>query len=234
MNHLFLQLKGGLTVSCQAEGDSPFNSPEGVGNFARTALMGGAVAIRSCGIEKLQYIKKNIALPLIGLTKGEFPDGTVCITGSFKEAEAVIRTGADIVAVDATFRLRENGLTGPEFISELRRRHPEAIIMGDISTVEEAVAAAGAGADCVSTTLAGYTPRTATEALGGPSLDTLAACVEALPLFPVFAEGRYNTPAEAAKGIAAGAWSVVVGSAITRPHLITRWFVDAISAARQE
>ena len=118
--------------------------------------MGGAVAIRSCGVEKLRCIKKNIDLPLIGLTKSEFPDGTVRITGSFEEAEAVISTGAEIVAVDATFRLRENGLSGPEFIAELKKRHPKMLIMGDISTVEEAVAAAGAGADCVSTTLAGY------------------------------------------------------------------------------
>lgn len=231
MNPLFDTIKGGLTVSCQAEGESPFNTPEGVCNFARTALMGGAVAIRSCGVEKLRCIKKNIDLPLIGLTKSEFPDGTVRITGSFEEAEAVISTGAEIVAVDATFRLRENGLSGPEFISELKKRHPNMLIMGDISTVEEAVAAAGAGADCVSTTLAGYTPGTASKALEGPSLDTLALCIDALPHFPVFAEGRYNTPAEAAKGIAAGAWSVVVGSAITRPHLITRWFVEAITEA---
>jgi len=233
MKAVFQRMKGGLTVSCQAEGDSPFNNPEGVCNFARCAVMGGASALRSCGIEKVAEIHRNIPLPLIGLTKGQFPDGTVRITGSFGEFEAVLATGAEIIAVDGTFRPRENNLTGPEFIAELRARYPDAAIMADISTVGEAVAAVRAGADCVSTTLCGYTPETLSEAAEGPSLETLKACVAALPGIPVFAEGRYNTPADAAKGIEAGAWSIVVGSAITRPHLITSWFCDAVRNAQK-
>jgi putative N-acetylmannosamine-6-phosphate epimerase len=45
---------------------------------------------------------------------------------------------------------------------------------------------------------------------------------------PLFAEGRYNTPALAAAAIEAGAHAVVVGTAITRPETITAWYAAAI------
>ncbi len=225
---IFASLKGGLVVSCQAEPPSPFDSPERVADFARCALMGGAVGIRSCGISKTKAILDAVDVPVIGLTKAGFPDGTVCITGSYSDVDALVSLGTHIVAVDGTFRLREGGLTGPEYIAELRRRYPGQLLMADISTFSEAEACAAAGASCVSTTLAGYTPDTLSQSEGGPSLELVRECSSALGC-PVFAEGRYNTPAEAAEGIRHGAFAVVVGSAITRPHLITSWFVKAIS-----
>lgn len=233
MNELFKQIHGRLVVSCQAEEGSPFNSPEGVGAFAQCAVMGGAAAIRSCGVEKTDYLIRNVNLPVIGLTKNYFDDGFVRITGTFAEVEQLIAIHTPLIAVDGTFRLREGGLPGAEYIREIKRRYAGVQIMADISTVEEAVACREAGADCVSTTLCGYTPQTVGESKNGPSLAILKACVEALPGYPVISEGRYNTPAEAAAGIEAGAWSVVVGSAITRPHLITQWFVEAIGQVKQ-
>jgi len=47
---------------------------------------------------------------------------------------------------------------------------------------------------------------------------------------PILAEGRIRTPAQARQALAAGAYAVVVGSAITRPVDITRWFVQALTA----
>ncbi|MBP3482854.1 MAG: N-acetylmannosamine-6-phosphate 2-epimerase [Alistipes sp.] len=229
---IFEGLKGRLIVSCQAEEGSPFDSPEGVCAFAECAVTGGAAAIRSCGVEKTDYLIRHIPLPVIGLTKSHFDDGFVRITGSFAEVEQLIGIRTPLIAVDGTFRPREGALTGPEYIRTIKERWPNVKIMADISTSEEAVACRQAGADCVSTTLCGYTPHTAAEAAGGPSVEMLRRCVEALPGCPVFAEGRYNTPAEAASAIEAGAWAVVVGSAITRPHLITRWFADALERSR--
>ena len=228
MIDIFQKVKGRLIVSCQAEEGSPFNSPEGVGAFAQCAAQGGAAGIRSCGIEKTDYLIKHSHLPVIGLTKSHFPDGFVRITGSFREVEALIAIGTPLIAVDGTFRLRENGLTGPEYIRNLKKKYTGVKIMSDISTVDEAIACREAGADCVSTTLCGYTPYTVEESHNGPSLEILRQCVNALPECPVFAEGRYNTPLEAAKGIENGAWAVVVGSAITRPHPITKWFSEAL------
>lgn len=218
-----------LIVSCQAEGDSPFNSPEGVTNFAITALQGGAAGIRTCGVEKTKSIVEHTDVPVIGLTKAYFSDNTVCITGTFDDVEALIQTGVHIIAVDGTFRIRENNFSGPDYIAEIKRRFPDALIMADISTIEEAQACKKAGADCVSTTLCGYTPETIHESKNGPSIELLKNCVHLFPGYPVFAEGRYNTPEDAALAIEAGAWAVVVGSAITRPHLITKWFVEAIN-----
>ena len=225
---VFERLRGALVVSCQAEPPSPFNSPERVADFARCAVMGGAAGIRTCGIEKTRAVLSAVDLPVIGLTKGVFPDGTVCITGSFDDFKDLASLGVHIIAVDGTPRRRAGGLTGPEYIARLRELYPGQLLMADIATLEDAIACREAGAHCVSTTLAGYTPETLSQASEGPSLQLLRACKAALDC-PVFAEGRYNTPADAAEAIRSGAFSVVVGSAITRPQVITGWFAKAIS-----
>jgi len=225
MNEFLKQLKGGMIVSCQAEGDDPFNAnPEYMALFARAAEMGGAIGIRTQGIEKLKAIKRATKLPVIGLLKSQFPDGTVCITGSFNEVEQLIAAGSDIVAIDGTFRKRE-GLSGPEFIKEVKKRYG-CIVLADIATYAEAKACEEAGADCVSTTLNGYTPDTL-QFHDGPNYDVLKECVDGLNI-PVFAEGRYNTPAEAGKAIELNAYAVISGTAITRPRVITQWFVNEI------
>lgn len=226
MNKLLEQLKGGMIVSCQAEDDDPFNAnPEYMALFAKAAEMGGAIGIRTQGIEKLKAIKRATKLPVIGLLKSQFPDGTVCITGNFDEVEQLISAGSDIVAIDGTFRNRE-GLTGPEFIKAVKLRYG-CLVLADIATYAEAKACEEAGADCVSTTLNGYTPDTM-QYHDGPNYDVLKDCVKGLSI-PVFAEGRYNTPAEAGKAMELGAYAVISGTAITRPRVITQWFVAEIN-----
>ena len=44
----------------------------------------------------------------------------------------------------------------------------------------------------------------------------------------VIAEGNINTPEKARRVIELGAFSVVVGSIITRPQLITKSFAEAL------
>ena len=113
-SEIIKSLKNGMIVSCQAEGDDPFNAdPEYMALFARAAEMGGAIGIRTQGIAKLEAIKRATKLPVIGLLKGQFTDGTVKITGSYSEVEQLINAKSDIVAIDGTFRERE-GLTGPD------------------------------------------------------------------------------------------------------------------------
>ncbi|MCK6615597.1 MAG: N-acetylmannosamine-6-phosphate 2-epimerase [Ignavibacteriaceae bacterium] len=218
-------LKGGLIVSCQSEGDDPFNSPEGVTLFAKAAVMGGAVGIRSRDIDKTEMIVKSVSVPVIGLTKSKFEDGYVRITGSFREFEEIMKTGIHMAAVDGTFRQRE-GLTGPEFIRELKKRYP-LTVMADIATIEEGIACADAGADCISTTLSGYTPETSGKKLSGPDFDLLEELVRKVAI-PVIAEGRINTPSDAGRMIALGAFAVVAGTAITRPRMVTSWYAESI------
>lgn len=226
MHEVFQKIKNGLIVSCQAEGTSPFNSPEGVLLFAQSAVQGGAAAIRSEGIEKTQLIINSIRVPVIGLIKSSFDDGYVRITGSFKDVEDLHAIGTSIIAIDGTFRKREDR-SGPEFISEVKKRY-HCIVMADIATEEEAIACAAAGADCVSTTLSGYTPETRSSD-DAPDFELLESLVKKLSI-PVIAEGRINTPKIAATMKSLGAWSIVVGSAITRPTEITKWFVHSMKS----
>lgn len=220
------RLKNCMIVSCQSEGDDPFNAdPEYMALFARAAEMGGAKGIRTQGIEKLKAIKRAVNLPVIGLLKSKFEDGTVRITGSFNEVEQLIEAGSDIIAIDGTFRGRE-GLNGPDFIAEVKVRY-ECIVLADIATYEEAIACEKAGADCISTTLNGYTPNTM-QSHDGPNYDVLVAIGKDVKI-PLFAEGRYNTPAEAKKAMQLGAYAVISGTVITRPRVITSWFVDAVN-----
>ncbi len=225
MNDIFNTIRNGLIVSCQAEGNSPFNSPEGVAMFARAAVNGGATAIRSEGLEKTSAIIRTVQVPVIGLVKSYFDDGFVRITGSFKDVEQLVSIGTHIIAIDGTFRMRE-GLTGPDFIAQAKAQYG-CCIMADIATEEEAIACARAGADCVSTTLSGYTPETQ-HSHDGPDTELLRKLASSLTI-PVIAEGRINTPALAAEMRSLGAWSIVVGSAITRPTEITKWFVESMN-----
>lgn len=226
MSNLLALLKHGMIVSCQSEGDDPFNAnPEYMALFAKAAEMGGAKGIRTQGIEKLRAIKKTVKLPIIGLLKSKFNDGTVRITGSFSEVEQLIEAGSDIIAIDGTFRLRE-GLSGPEFIREVKCRY-NCVVLADIATYDEAIACERAGVDCVSTTLNGYTPDTF-QFHDGPNYDVLAQIVKDVTI-PVFAEGRYNTPYEAKHAMELGAYAVISGTAITRPRVCTSWFVEAVN-----
>lgn len=222
----FEKVKGGLIVSCQSEEPDPFNTPEYVSLFAKAAEMGGAVGIRSQGIEKTRSIVESVKLPVIGLLKTKFPDGLVCITGSFRAVEDLIETGCNIIAIDGTFRMREGSYRGPEFIEEVKKRY-NFPIMADISTFEDGKACLNSGADCLSTTLSGYTPETQHLPHDRPDVELLQSLVSVSSI-PVIAEGRVNSPEWANVMIRNGAWAVVVGTAITRPRIVTGWYVDAI------
>jgi N-acylglucosamine-6-phosphate 2-epimerase len=229
MNKLFDSLKKGLIVSCQAENDDPFNKSEYVTLFAKAAIMGGAVGIRTEGFEKTKMIKENVNVPVVGLIKSYFEDGFVRITGSFKDVELLLETKCDIIAIDGTFRERE-GLSGPDFIEKVKSKYKNIVVMADISTYSDALACIKAGADCISTTLSGYTPQTLQKAKDDLPDFALIEELKKVSIVPIFAEGRFNTPDLAAEAIKLGAWSVVVGTAITRPRVVTGWYVNKIKS----
>jgi N-acylglucosamine-6-phosphate 2-epimerase len=160
-------------------------------------------------------------VPLIGLLK--IAGAPVSITPTLAAAERVAATGADIVALDGTTRARPDGRTLADSIAAIHAAG--RLAMADCASLEDAEFSLAAGADCVSTTLAGYTPSRA--ATFGPDLELLAELVARIEV-PVIAEGRIGTPTEAVQCLAAGAYAVVVGSAITHPTRITRSFVAAL------
>jgi N-acylglucosamine-6-phosphate 2-epimerase len=225
---LFETLRGGLVVSCQPDMEDPhhdpLNRPEFMAALAQVALRGGAVGIRADSPAHIAAIRAAVAAPIIGLYKKDLPGYTVRITPTLKLAKEIAAAGADILALDATSRPRPESGSAAGFIQAVMRATGRPVL-ADVSTLAEGLAAADAGAAAVATTLSGYTPYSPqTE---GPDYALLEALAKALTI-PVIAEGRFNTPEQAVRAMRAGAWAVTVGSAITRPRVITSWFVKAL------
>jgi N-acylglucosamine-6-phosphate 2-epimerase len=221
--HMLHTLRGRLIVSCQAYPGEPLRDPETMARIAQSAVIGGASAIRAQGLDDIRAIARSITVPQIGLWKVG-ADG-VFITPTLDHAVAVAQAGANIVALDGTRRERPDGRTLQQTIQELKQR-ADVLVMADAGSVDDAIAAEDAGADIVGTTLAGYTgerPRTA-----GPDLELVNSLANRLGV-PLFAEGRIHTPTEARAALDAGAYSVVVGTAITHPASITSWYVEALA-----
>ncbi|MEU8007547.1 N-acetylmannosamine-6-phosphate 2-epimerase [Catellatospora sp. NPDC049111] len=223
---LLAALRGGLVVSCQAEPGEPLDAPVHMTAMALAAADGGAVGIRAKGLADIAAIRAAMpGTPLIGLVK-QGRHG-VYITPTVADALAVADAGADIVAIDGTDRPRPDGHTLASAVGEIRSRR-QTMIMADVATVAQALAAQDAGVDIVSTTLSGYTGPQPPPA--GPDLDLVARLAEALTI-PFAAEGRFTSPHECAHALRLGAHTVVVGTAITRPSHITARFAAAL---RQE
>ena len=224
---LLTQLRGGLIVSCQALDDEPLHGSMHMAAMAVAAAQGGAVGIRANSPEDIAAILRSVRLPIIGIYKLDIPDFSVRITPTIESAIQVANAGADIIAIDATDRPNPDGLG---LIDRIRLIHERTScpVMADISNDQEGLAAQSAGADLVSTTLAGYTEVSARQE--APDFELLNRLVKTLKV-PVIAEGRIATPGQAAQALSLGAFAVVVGSAITRPQWITAQFVKQMRQA---
>ena len=146
-----------LIVSCQALPHEPLHSSYIMGRMAVAAKEGGAAGIRANTREDIAEIRKQVDLPVIGIVKRDYPDSSVFITPTMKEVEELVETGTEIIAVDATCRVRPEGKTLDEFYREVRAAWPEQLLMADCSTLEEALHADELGFDFIGTTLVGYT-----------------------------------------------------------------------------
>ena len=226
MHALIASLQNGIIVSCQNDQDDPFNSPELVAKFALSAANGGATGIRTEGIENISAVRSAVNLPLIGIIDGQFGNGWICITPDFMDIEALLKAGADIIALDVTPRKRPNGMDGIEFFHEVRNAYDNPLI-ADISTFEVGIRAAEMGADAIATTLAGYTEYTQKTLTGEPDFTLIEELSRAVKI-PVIAQGRIWTPQHATEALKRGAFCAVAGAAITRPRMITQRFVEAL------
>lgn len=215
-------LRGRLIVSCQAPPGDPMRETGTLVRLARSAAAGGGAAIRANEPAVVAAVVAAVDLPVIGLWKDG--DTGVYITPTVRHALALVEAGAAVVAADATDRPRADGSTFAELVTAVHAAG--ALVMADVSTLAEGIAAAEQGADFVSTTLSGYVPGTPEQP--GPDL-TLVADLAAATDVPVVAEGRINTPEDAAAAVARGAHSVVVGTAITAPTALTARFVAGLA-----
>ncbi len=216
-------LRGGLIVSCQARPGNPLKRPRFMAAFAQAAEMAGAVGLRANGAEDVRAICRVSALPIIGINKQRDPRWPVYITPTVAAARSVVRAGGAIVAVDATHRPRKGGASPEELIAAVKKEL-RCLVMADIDSVDEGIAAAEAGADLVATTMAGYT--TARPLTEGPDLELVADLARRVRV-PLICEGRIRHPEDAAAAFAAGAYAIVVGTAITNPLAIAQTFARA-------
>ncbi|WP_160032794.1 N-acetylmannosamine-6-phosphate 2-epimerase [Paenibacillus sp. An7] len=220
------QIRKGLIASCQALPGEPLFGSDTMAKMAKAAEEGGAVAIRANSAEDVRAIKQAVELPVIGIVKRDYPDSDVYITPTPREAYELVEAGADMIAMDATRRKRPGEITLETMVDYMRSLNIP--IMADISTLQEGEYAASLGVTCVSTTLSGYTPYSPN--LQGPDLELVKEAVQKLTI-PVIAEGRIQEPSQVEEVLRLGAYAVVVGSAISRPQLITKRFADAARKA---
>lgn len=226
MNAIADAIKGRLVVSCQAYPGEPMLDPNTMAQVAESAVRGGAAAIRAKGLDDLRAIKSRVDVPVIGLVK--VGDSGVYITPTLKDCVEVAETGCEIIAIDGTRRERPDGRTLAETIAEFKAQFPEVLVMADCGSAGDAAAAQEAGADLIGTTLVGYSgERPKTKGVDWEAVDEILAVADR----PVIVEGRVHTPEVAAEAMKKGAWSVVVGTAITHPATITGWFAEAVANA---
>ena len=232
-NEILEKLKGGLIVSCQVQHDDPVYSEDFVLKMAKAAEWAGAVGIRANSPEQISLIKENIDLPMIGLYKIWHEDTDVFITPTLEAARQVWEAGAEIIALDCTDQITHEGRPAYELLPIVKKEIPEALIFADVSNYEEAARAAQMGADIVGPTLYGYTEET--KHITSPDLREFARmCRDFGDKAFMIMEGHIYTPEDAVKCLYLGADAVVVGSAITRPHLIAKRFVDLVSGLQDD
>ncbi|MGP9538716.1 N-acetylmannosamine-6-phosphate 2-epimerase [Brachybacterium sp. AOP43-C2-M15] len=227
MHPLVAPLKDSLIVSCQAYPGEAMRDPRTMAQVAAAVQAGGASAVRAQGLADIRQVRAAVDVPVIGIWK----DGAegVVITPTLEHCLGVIEAGADVLALDGTTRPRPDGRTFAETVTAVRRRF-DGPLMADCDSLESALIASELGVEIIGTTLAGYTGARPTT--DGPDLELLGELADRLPETSVLvAEGRVHTPQQAADALAAGAFAVVVGTAITHPTSITGWFRTAVEAA---
>lgn len=220
------RLKGKVVVSCQAMPSEPLYLEKCMVAMMKSVVKGGAGGLRVAGARDVRNAKHLFDVPVIGLTKPDvIPQNwqeIVYITPTLKEVIELVEAGADIIAFDGTMRERPNGAKLEELIKYVKINN--RISMADISTLEEGLNAEKLGANILSTTLSGYTQFSQNRG-NGPDFELLKQLVEKTKL-PVVLEGRIWEPEDVDKAFEIGAHCVVIGSAITRPQLITKRFVQ--------
>lgn len=222
-------MKNGLIVSCQVQKDDPIYTDDMAVKMAQAAKWAGACGLRANSPEQIRAIKQAVPdLPIIGLWKVWHDDTDVFITPTMKEAKAIWEAGADIIAMDCTAQRTHEGTVAWDLLAQVRKEIPEAILFADVSNYEEARHAVKNGADIVAPTLYGYTQQT--KEIESPDLREFSRmCRDFGDECYMMMEGHIYSPEDAIKCLYLGAHAVVVGSAITRPHLTAKRFTDLMS-----
>ena len=225
------EIKKHLIVSCQALEDEPLHSSFIMSRMAVAAMQGGAKGIRANSFEDIEAIKKAVPLPVIGIIKRDYKDSDVYITPTYEDVDHLVQVGCDIIAMDATISMRPGCISLDTFFKKVKEKYPKQLFMADCSTVEEAVYADELGFDFIGTTLVGYTSQSKGDQINADDFKIIRDILKQVK-HPVIAEGNIDTPQKAKRVLELGCYSVVVGSIITRPQIITKRFTDVIEGEK--
>lgn len=222
---LLSTLNKSLIASCQPVDNGPMDKVEHIVAMALAAVDGGASGLRIEGTENVRAVAKATSVPIVGIVKRDLTDSSVRITPFVDDVNALAEAGASIIAFDGTDRPR------PASMRDLLDAVHNAgcVAMADCADYETGMLLAQMGCTFIGTTMSGYIDLDTTP--DEPDYDLLKKWVA--QGLHVIAEGRYNSPERAAKAIKLGAFSVTVGSAITRVEHITQWFVGSMAQANQ-
>jgi N-acylglucosamine-6-phosphate 2-epimerase len=222
------KVRGGLIVSVQAPLGSPLRDSHVIAAMAEACLANGAVGVRLESPEHISAVRQRCPAALIvGLWKQTFDHSDVYITPGWHEVQSVWAAGADIVALDATDRIRPDG----DSLEILMRRIQQELsvpVMADVDSLNSGLKAAELGCTWVGTTLYGYTKLT--DSFQPPAWELLPQLRVELPAdVLLICEGGIRSSTDAAKALRDGADAVVVGTAITGIDLQVSNYCKVIS-----
>ncbi|MDG5751093.1 IMP dehydrogenase [Qipengyuania sp. XHP0211] len=172
---------------------------------------------RCVGLITVKDIEKAVAYP--EATKDEqgrlrVAAATTVGDKGFERTEALIDAGVDVVVIDTAHGHNKDVARSVERVKKLS--NSVQVIAGNIATGEAAKALAGAGADAVKVGIGpGSICTTRVVAgVGVPQLTAIMDCVEeaAKHGVPAIADGGLRTSGDAAKALAAGASTIMIGS----------------------
>ncbi len=219
-----MKLNDGLIVSCQALKGEPMYGGDSTVKFAYAAYLAGAKGIRANSIKDINRIAKKInhKIPIIGIIKKDYEGSEVYITPTLKEVKKLIKSKCDVIALDATYRDRPNGVKLEELVNYIRN-HSKKLIMADCSTLKESIDAIKLGFDYVSSTLRSYTKET--KGVKIPDIEFTKELLENIDNDKVIFEGGIDSPLSLKEVLNTGVKKVVIGGAITRPLQITKRYL---------
>lgn len=225
------KLIGKVIISCQAYEDTPLYGAQNMKTMAASVLMGGAEAVRSCWPQDIKAIRELGDFPIVGINKvfkeGATFENDVIITPTLESASEVIEAGCDILALDCTEKPNRGREALRDLLKSIREKYPDIAIMADCATLEDAIFCESTGyVDILATTLSGTIKH-----IEGPDVELVKDFKKHCTL-PVNAEGSVWELADLTAVIEAGADMVTIGSAVTRPHLITERFIKHNSKVR--